>query len=368
MAFSLRSLGAALVLVLAPAALQPLAVAHRVTPLVLPRPPRPLLPDSFAGWTTATPPLTVTTPDSDDQASAAALREFGLKDHATAEYTRAGRHLTLHARRFADATGAYGAFTYFRRPGMHVEDIGQGAAATGNEVLFWDGTTLVDALFENGSFNPASDKAALRAAAAALPPALGTESVVPSLPHYLPAQGLDTESIRYAIGPAGYAGAGGQLPPTLIDFSRDPEVVTAQYGKGTLTVIEYPTPQIAIARARAINAQLGQGNNPAALAVRQSGPLVAVISGNIPTDEAHRLLDKVKYEAEVTWNRTEAYVGEVKKTARLVLGILYLTGILGGSSILVGLSLGGGRAIIRRLQGKPISSLNDDEFITLNLS
>lgn len=370
MAFSLRSFGAVLFL-LASAALQPLSFAQSSS---LPMPPRlgaqPLLPSSFAGWT-ATAPLTIgTAAEGADQANADVLKEYGLKDFTLGEYTRGSNHVTLHARRFADATGAYGAFTFYRRPGMHAEDIGKGAASDGNHVLFWTGSTVIDAVFQK-----APDQAALKELAAAIPQAAGSEDIPPNLPHYLPVQGLDASSVRYVIGPAAYAHTGGVLPPGLVDFSRDAEAVTAQYaahdGKGALTVIEYPTPQIAVERAKAIEAQIKQGaaveGNVAALGVHRSGPLVAVTSGNFSSHEAHALLGNVKYDAEVTWNHTEGYVSEVKKTARLLLGILYLTGILGGASILLGLFLGGGRALVRRLQGKPVSSLNDDDFISLKL-
>jgi hypothetical protein len=36
--------------------------------------------------------------------------------------------------------------------------------------------------------------------------------------------------------------------------------------------------------------------------------------------------------------------------------------------VLLALFLGGGRVLIRRLRGKPASSLNDDDFISLKLS
>jgi len=392
MAFSLRSLGLAS-LGLTLTALPPLIFAQAVTPLVVPKPPRPLLPNSFAGWTAAAPATTGSAPDAADQPNADILKEYGLKDYAVTDYTRGGRHLTVRARRFADATGAYGAFTFYRKPGSRPVDIGKEAAVSGNEVIFWNGTTLVDAIFGNGTFSAASDevcapiasgqtcipvastKASLKELAAAIPPAAGSEGVPPGLPHYLPTQGLDADSVRYSIGPSAYAATGGVLPPALIDFSRDPEVVTSQYtardGKGILTVVEYPTPQIAAARAKAIDAQLKQGaipgSNPASLAVKRSGPLVAITSGSFSIDEARSLLDKVKYEAEVTIDHPEGYVSEVKKTARLLLGIMYLTGILGIASLLVGVFLGGGRAMVRRLRGKPISSLNDEDFITLKL-
>jgi hypothetical protein len=350
------------------AALSSLALAQNAPSA--PPPAQALLPRSLAGWTSVAPPKTGTDPDSADQVNADVLKEYGLKDYAVGEYARGAHHLTLSARRFADATGAYGAFTFFRRPGMRTEDIGKGAASDGNEVLFWNGTTLVDAVFEN-----APDKAALKEVSAALPQAGGAEGVAPGLPHYLPPQGLEADSVRYSIGPAAYARAGGVLPPALIDFSRDPEIVAAEYtahdGKGTLTVLEYPTPQIAIARAKAIDEQLKQGaiagGNAVGLGVHRSGPLVAVTSGNFSSNEAQALLAGVKYEAEVTVDHGEGYVSEVRKTARLLLGILYLTGVLGASSILVGLFLGGGRAVVRKLRGKPVSSLNDEDFITLKL-
>jgi len=389
MVFSLRFLGAAC-LALTLAALPSRLPAQAVTPLVMPKARQPLLPNSFAGWTATSPPSTGTTPDATDQPNADVLNEYGLKDYAVADYTRAGRRLTLRARRFADATGAYGAFTFYRQPGMHAEDIGTEGASSGNEVLFWTGTTLVDAVFGNAGLGASSDseacvpvtsgetcisiasaRATLKKLAAAIPPAAGSEGIPPSLPRYLPAGGLDAASVRYAIGPVAYARTGGVLPPALVDFSRDAEVVTAQYnshdGKGTLTVLEYPTPQIAIARAKNIDDQMKQGSNTPAFSVHRSGPLVAVTSGAFSLDEAKALLEKVKYQAEVTVDHPEGYVNEVRKTARLLLGIIYLTGILGGASIVVGVFLGGGRAFVRRLRGKPVSSLNDEDFITLKL-
>jgi hypothetical protein len=375
MVFSLRFLGAAC-LALTLAALPSSLPAQAVTPLVMPKARQPLLPNSFAGWTATSPPRTGTTPDSPldsvDQPNADVLNEYGLKDYAIADYTRAGRHLTLRARRFADATGAYGAFTFYRQPDMHARDIGKDAAASSNEVLFWTGSTLVDATFDNASPNANADSTALKQLAAVIPPAAGSEGIAPSLPHYLPADGLDAASVRYAIGPIAYTRSGGVLPPALLDFSREPEVVTAQYnshsGKGTLTVLEYPTPQIAVARAKAMDDQFKQGSSTPAFSVHRSGPLVAVTSGGLTSAEAEALLAKVKYEAEVTVNHPEGYVSEVRKTARLLLGIIYLTGILGGASILLGLFLGGGRAAYRRLRGKPVSSLNDEDFISLKLS
>jgi hypothetical protein len=103
------------------------------------------------------------------------------------------------------------------------------------------------------------------------------------------------------------------------------------------------------------------------LLVRRSGPLVAITSGSFSVDEAHKLLNSINYRADITWNHPEGYVSEVSKTARLLLGIAYLTGILGGAAIILGFFFGGGRALVRRLRGKPVSTLNEEEFISLKL-
>jgi hypothetical protein len=339
--------------------------------------PQALLPSSFAGWSAAAPPQTGDDPATIDAPNTSVLKEYGLKDFATGEYRHGGGRLAIRAMHFVDATGAYGAFTFYRRPDMHPADIGKGAAADAREVTFWSGTTLVDATSDH--IGP-EERSALKALAAALPQNGGPEGVPPSLPQYLPTESLDKSTVHYAIGPDAYTKAGGVLPPELIDFSRDAEAVTAEYpyrpGKGTLTILEYPTPQMAAERAKAIDAVLKgsslpaglQHGNPAALSVKRSGPLVAVTSGDLSGEEAGALLGKVKYEASLTVNQApNGYVGEVKKTARLLLGILYLTGILGASALLVGLFLGGGRALIRVLRGKPPSTMNDDDFISLKL-
>src|ERR1039457_5182212 len=77
------------------------------------------LPQSFAGWTKAGPSESTVDPAKANPAYPAALKESGFADAETATYTRAdGRRLTVKAARFNDATGAYGAFTFYRQPPM----------------------------------------------------------------------------------------------------------------------------------------------------------------------------------------------------------------------------------------------------------
>ena len=121
--------------------------SQAVMPLVIPPVPKALLPDAFAGWVAADKPRTVTDPAQADPANAAALKEYDFTAGALASYKREGETLSLRALRFQDASGAYGAYTFYRQNGWPKEDIGTGAASSHNRVLFWKGNTLVDAQF-----------------------------------------------------------------------------------------------------------------------------------------------------------------------------------------------------------------------------
>jgi len=341
----------------------------------------PLLPADFAGWHQAAAPQQSAAPEAADQANAAVLREYGFAQFAAAQYTQPDNKLSVRAIRFQDATGAYGAFTFYRRAGMRKEDIGQDAAFDGSRLLFWTGNTLVDATFDHLT---AMSAAQLRELADNLPKIAGPSSVSPPLPKYLPATSLDPASVHYAIGPIAYARGNGVLPPAVVDFSREAEAITANYstthGNGTLTLLMYPTPQMAMNREQAVQSLLKAGNTsqaawpqplaesaPESLLIRRSGPIVAISSGSLSAEESRKLVNAINYTADITVNHPEGYVSEASKTAGLLLSIAYLTGILGGTAILLGLFFGGGRALIRRLRGKPVSTLNDDDFISLKL-
>src|SRR5262245_19893757 len=59
-------------------------------------------------------------PAQDDAANAAVLQEYGFADSTTAAYTRNGHRMQIKATRFNNASGAYGAFTYYVQPQMRV--------------------------------------------------------------------------------------------------------------------------------------------------------------------------------------------------------------------------------------------------------
>jgi hypothetical protein len=333
--------------------------------LAAPKPPiasppissEPLLPQSFAGWSQTAPPTSVS-----NATDAATLHEYGLAQSAAAIYASGEQHLTVRAFRFADATGAYGAFTFFRQPGMRIESVGHEGASLGDHFLFWTGNTVVDATFAHPF---AEEKPALTALAAQIPQIGGAAGIPPTLPRYLPTAQLDASTVKYAIGPAAYARTGGHVPATAIDFSQDAEVVTAQYGaQGTLTLISYPTPQIAGAHLKAFDA-LAKSSG---FSTRRAGPIVAIVTGSSSPQSAQKLLSAVHFTDYVTINHPEGYVPEGAKLYRLLVGITVLVVVLMCAALLLGLFLGGGRALVRKLRGKPVSTVSEEEFISLHLS
>jgi len=341
----------------------------------------PLLPTDFAGWSLSGPAQESAAPEAADAANASVLKEFGFQQFSAAHYANADNKLSVRAIRFQDASGAFGAFTFFRRAGSIPEQIGRSAAWDGSHVLFWNGATLVDATLDKVTPMTASE---LRELAKDLPQPPGSANVAPPLPGYLPRQDLEVNQTHYSLGPEAYARGGGVLPPSLVDFASSAEAVTANYssrdGDGQMTLLIYPTPQMAAARLRDIDAFLKAGNTksawpqplaesrPDSLLSRRSGPIVAITSGSLPAATAHKLINQVNYQADVVWNNPQGYISDGSKVARLILGIFALTGILGAAALLLGLFLGGGRALYRVLRGKPASAFQEEtEFIRLNL-
>ena len=342
--------------------------------------PKPLLPDTFAGWVENGNPTVLADAGAADGANAGALKEYGFLNGLAAAYKRDGETLTLKALHFGDVSGSYGAYSFYRGNGWPKEDIGSGASSNHNRVLFWKGDTLVDATFSHVSPESASE---LRELAGQVPVLQGAKAVIPPILATLPKSNLDGQTTHYAMGPQAYAGAGGVLPPELIGFDKDAETATASYklssGPATLTLIGYPTPQMAQAQETRIRAYIQAGakaqpafpkplteSDVASLEVRRTGPVVALVSGDAIPNESHRLLGSVHYQSEII-SIPGGGESEVSKTSKLLLGIASL--VIAGSvaALALGFGLGGGRALYRIARGKPASTMYEAEFTSLNL-
>jgi hypothetical protein len=351
-----------------------------VTKVALPPSPTAMLPEALDGWVADGPVKALADAAAADSANAAALKEYDFTGGATASYKRDNETLAVRALHFQDASGAYGAYSFYRQNGWPKADIGTGAASNHNRVIFWKGDTVVDAMFSQIGPLSASE---MREFASRIPEPPGTKSMMPPILANLPQHSIDPQTTHYAEGPAGYAGGGGVLPADLVGFDRGAEAATANYslasGPATLTIIDYPTPQMAEAMESKIRDYIKAGSNAqpqwtkalqdsdvASLEVRRSGPLVILVSGDAIPDESHRLLETVHFKADLI-AIPQPGTSEISKTAQLLMGIAGIVIVGGSAALLLGFFLGGGRALYRIARGKPASSVYDEEFVSINL-
>jgi hypothetical protein len=327
---------------------------------MLAMPPAPLLPESLR-----------TGPDHDagngapswSGANAPILVEDGIRRyergtaqspvaHGTASSgtTPSG---TVTVYQFDDATGAYAAYSYLRKSG-------------GDHVIL----SGVSVMVSNLKLYPESAAALLKTVQVGLPKVGGTKGLPPLLPTYLPAKGLQRDSVKYALGPVGYQAMGATVPPEIIGFDKAAEVVTAKYeGKGTLTLLLYPTPQIAGDHGRQIEAEMNrQGAAAGTVKLRREGPLVLLTTGAWKPTEAQEMVENIHLRNELTWNKPmpSEFHAEVRKTVSLLTSIAVFCGLGALAAAVLALFFGGARAAIRVMQGKPAAT--EPEFLRIDLS
>ena len=321
-----------------------------------------VLPTEFAGWQLKGEVARSSDPAVADEANAPVLKEYGFVRLEKAAYTRDdGRNLTIRAAVFEDASGAYGAFTYYYSDEMGEETIGGQAAFLNNRVLFYEGNVLVDAVFDRMS---AMSAAQLRELAGLLPQAQGNKNNPPLLPTYLPKRAFqknfEKNTTKYILGPVALDRVGSPLPVSMVDFKSGAEVVMGHYaataGDSTLMLIEYPTPQIAAERLRQIDAshQISQQQPGVESMVdvcpffdTRTGPIVVIAAGPLSKSEARSLMSSISYDVDVTWNEN-TYVSKKDNLANFLFNAIVLCGIVVGLALVAGIAFGGLRLIVKR--------------------
>ena len=342
-----------------------------------------ILPPQFGGWHISGSNRTSKDPAVADSVNAALLKEYGLTDFESGTYTRDdGRKVVLKAIRFTDASGAYGAFTYYKMPQMLKESIPDQASSLNERVLFYRGNILVDAVFDKLT---AMSTAELRELAEGLPLPEGSARNLPILPQYLPKTNYVKNTAKYVMGPVGLEKINAPLSRDLVDFGSNAEVAMGTYqtsdGLATLMLIEYPNPQVAAMELRKIDAanqskappQAGSPNTsaaPSALPIfdKRTGPIVVIATGTISQGEARSLLSAVNYEADVTWNEN-TFQGKKNNLGNLLINVFLLCGILIVFAGVAGLAFGGIRIFLNHiLPERVLHREKPTDFISLNLS
>jgi hypothetical protein len=342
-------------------------------------PPAPLLPAKFGPWVMAGSATVVGGSDAGqvDAANATSLKEFGIDRYAVAMYApeHGSGSIEVKALQFGDATGAAAAFTFYRRPELRAlaagQKLGANAAVSGNEAVFWSGNTLVIAKAEQSRAALATD---LKQLEVALPKIGGPKGAAPLLPTLVPAKGLQAGTVRYALGPVSYAAEGGVLPAEILGWDKSGEVVTAKYaGGGVVTLLLYPTPQIAGDRGRAIQASINAERAKYGTAkygtvtLRREGPMLLLATGGFSVAQEKELVEGTHLPVQLTWDKKmpPEFHAEVQKTYSLLTSIMVFCGVGALAAIILGLFLGFGRATIRVWMGK--SAAAEPEFLRIDL-
>jgi hypothetical protein len=353
------------------------AVFAASLPAVPPAPP--ILPKQFAGWQIEGTVRASQDAAAADPTNAALLKEYGFADFEAAIYkSDDGRTLKIRAARFADASGAFGAYSFYLQPEMAREEIGDQGASLNQRVLFYRGQIVVEAVFSQLSVMSA---ASLRELAGVLPRPGGNAANLPPILAFMPHHGYQSNTEKYAEGPLALGAIASPLPAELVDFSASPEVVLGQYstpgGEATLMLIEYPTPALAAEHLRRIDAAHHAAQpQPGVAAVenvgpffdKRTGPIVAIVAGPLSQSDAHTLLGAVNWDPSVTWNEN-TYFDKKNNIANLLVNIILLCIFVGAISLAAGVAFGGARVLLRRyFPGRVFGRADQTEFISLDLT
>jgi hypothetical protein len=341
-------------------------------------PAPPILPKQFAGWQIQGVAEASKDVAAADPTNAALLKEYGFTDFESATYkSDDGRTLKIRAARFTDATGAFGAYSFYLQPEMAREEIGDQGASLNQRVLFYRGHIVVDAVFSQLSVMSA---AGLRELAGVLPRPSGNAGSLPPILAFMPHHGYQANTEKYAEGPLGLSMIASPLPADLVDFSASPEVVLGQYstpgGEATLMLIEYPTPALAAEHLRRIDAAHHAAQPQAGIAAvenvgpffdKRTGPIVAIAAGPLSQGDAQTLLGAVNWDVSVTWNEN-TYFDKKNNIANLLVNIILLCILVGAISLAAGVAFGGARVLLRRyFPGRVFGRADQTEFISLDL-
>ena len=109
------------------------------------------------------------------------------------------------------------------------------------------------------------------------------------------------------------------------------------------------------------------GEGSGTVKLRREGPLVLLTTGAWKPADAQAMVDGIHLRSEVTFDKPMPleFHAEVQKTFSLLTSIAIFCGIGALAAVVLGLFFGGGRALIRVMQGK--SAASEPEFLRIDL-
>lgn len=127
----------------------------------------------------------------------------------------------------------------------------------------------------------------------------------PSLVKHLPERGYEPASLRYCLGPEAVQKYAEPVSVRLGAFPDTTEVAQARYASdgqaGTLTLVQFPTIQIAEDCFDTQLLPLAQDTDQQDIYARRAGPIVGILKGRFSPTYADKLLGSLEYSYTVQW-------------------------------------------------------------------
>jgi hypothetical protein len=289
------------------------------------------------------------------------LKESGLVGVSGRIYSDGPRiaHMTLYT--FRDSSGAYEAYTHLQDAESPIA-ISRVTLPRGNLMLeVWSESSLTTEELK---------------AAATWVQSISDGVTSPPIATYLPEQGRQPRSDRYALGPVGFGVANYQIVAAVsalkeqIGFNSGAEAISARYKAGrddaTLLLIEYPTPQLAELHLRHMQRAISAAKN--GTSVERKGSLLSIVLAPSSQEYAEKLRAAVNYETQVTWSEPSTTATDPPIMSTLV-KIFIATGVFMVMTVVVGIAFGGVRIITKRLfPGKVFDRPEQMEVLQLGLT
>jgi Family of unknown function (DUF6599) len=334
---------------------------------VIPAAAQSILPSSFAGWSQTNNAAFTPPPDG-----SAAAQEYGFTSGAEASYASGSNHLDVTLYRMKDPSGAYGEYSYLRTQDMLHGKLAEYSAISEDRALVLDGNLLLEI---HGRDLPKLDSSLKSLVAAIAPHA--EHGALPILMTNLPLKNLVPRTDRYILGPSVLNQSFPVAIGNALGFSNGAEAEVATYRAGakkmTLLLVDYPTPQFALAKLKQLQQQFDvndskrNGGLPPLYATRALTSL-ALVAGANSEAEANAVLKNVRSGEVLTWNEptfrfTQPSIGA------MVVGTIVGSGIICLFALISGLAFGGVRLVVKRALPDKVFDRSDQlQILQLGLS
>lgn len=226
--------------------------------------------------------------------------EAGVQAYARREYALEDRTaLTIEILTIEDERGAYSLVSVLRSAALAAGPPGDYLAESDGELCFAQSRYFV-------RIRSRAPGDLLRRIATSVGNRIGRRAQAPpSLVTHLPEIGCASSSIRYFMGPRSADAFSQPVAGRRLVFTDPAEIVQAPYSvegrSGLLTLVSFPTMQMADDYYERSMEWLGRAERPARLYAAKAGPIIGILEGNFDPGIADKVLGSLQYSYTVKW-------------------------------------------------------------------